>query len=751
MHEFSEKFSTPVLADRFPASARLMVVSFVLLSLVIGAALWGERQASLYAEEAFGTQRRALETLRMLSLLQDTETGQRGFLLTQDERFLDPYEAGLSALAQQRDVFKTTVLGDEAGHPHAERLEQLIRERLDYLRQALDLQASGQAQAAIDLIKSGQGKARMDEIRVIVQEINGARTKILAEQQSRLNDTIIWVRVVEALGLIVLGFTTVIILRQSRLTVAAQRQIRESQDAAIASATAANRAKSAFLATMSHELRTPMTAIIGMCDLLLAGRQSPDEREVTHLIARNAQSLLRLLNDILDFSKIEAGRLTFETVDFKLSAVLDEVEALFGPVASQKGLVLKVAPNPGPKDIFKGDSKRLQQVMVNLVGNAIKFTLRGQVTVTTRQQPAEDGRTMIEIEVEDTGEGISDDAMKRLFREFEQEDISTSRRYGGSGLGLSISKRIIETMGGSIGATSTKGRGSCFYFSLPLDAGDPAKVSGRSPNTTAEAARCLQGLNLQVLLAEDTPATQFLVKRMLSLWGHSVTVAANGEEAVTAANERKWDVILMDMQMPVMDGAEATQFIRRGRGPSANVPIIALTADAVVENRQTYLDAGCNVVATKPIDWAVLSHHIATLLGHGGDAPSQIVAEAKVAVPWRELPLLNKPLLEELAASLGKDSLALLVDSALGNLVQYAADLRSLLRDGSLAQAARLAHQIKGAAGQVGAERAAGIARVIESENKKDIPAEDSAAALAVVLEESRAAFDEFFSDVRSI
>jgi signal transduction histidine kinase/DNA-binding response OmpR family regulator len=750
MEDLSETPGTSEHADRLPASARLILVSFILLALVIGAALWGERQASLYAAEAFETQKRELETVRMLSLLQDTETGQRGYLLTQDDLFLKPYEDAVSEIAQLRESFNTNVIADESARSRAERLDALITERLALLRQALDLQANGQRQAAVDLVKSGRGKARMDEIRAIVAEINAAREKLLIDQQARLDGTIMWVRIVEAFGMIVLVFTAVVMFRQSRLTRDAQRHIRKSQAAAIASATAANRAKSAFLATMSHELRTPMTAIIGMCDLLLAGRQSPDERQVTQLIARNAQSLLRLLNDILDLSKIEAGRLTFESVDFKLSAVLDEVQALFGPVASQKGLVLKITPNPGPKDVFRGDPKRLQQVMVNLIGNAIKFTPRGQVAVSTRQSVRDDGRTLLEVDVEDTGEGITDEAMKRLFREFEQEDISTSRRYGGSGLGLSISKRIVEALGGSIGATSTKGRGSCFFFSLPLADGDPAKVSARLWGSGADAGRRLDGLKLDILLAEDTPATQFLVSRMLSLWGHNVTLAENGEQAVTAANARKWDIILMDMQMPLMDGPQATQLIRQGDGPSKDTPIIALTADAVVENRKIYLDAGCNVVATKPIDWAILAHHIATLLGHSSEAPRHGSPAARVVVPWRELPLLNRSLLDELAGSLGKETLAMLVTSALGNLRGYTAELQQLLAADDLTQAMRLAHQIKGAAGQVGAERAAGLARVIESQSKMGVADLAAVEALGLCLDESAGAFDTFFAEVKA-
>ncbi|MGE4064228.1 MAG: CHASE3 domain-containing protein [Rhodospirillaceae bacterium] len=747
MNQLPETRENAVGVDRLPVNARLLVVSFILLVLVIGAAVWGEIQASRYADEAFEIQRRELETVRMLSLLQDTETGQRGYLLTEDEAFLQPYEAAIAAIAELRERFKTLVIDDTAAQSRAERLDQLISERLAILRSTLELHEKGQHAAAVELVKSGEGRKRMDEIREILADINGAREKALAAQQDRLRRTTFLVRIAEVFGVLVLVLTAVAIFRQAAITHEAQRRIRETQAAAVSAATTANRAKSAFLATMSHELRTPMTAIIGMCDLLLAGKQSPDERQVTQLLARNAQSLLRLLNDILDLSKIEAGRLTLESADFRLSAILEEVESLFGPVASQKGLVLKVAGNGGPADVFRGDAKRLQQVLVNLVGNAIKFTTSGRVAVSNRQSRADDGRTLLEIEVEDTGEGISAEAMQRLFREFEQEDVSTSRRYGGSGLGLSISKRIIEAMGGSIGATSVKGRGSCFYFSLPLSVGDAANVIARQSASSVEAGRKLDGLSLHILLAEDTPATQFLVKRMLSLWGHSVTTAADGEEAVRLANGRRWDIILMDMQMPVMDGPQATRQIRGGGGPSAHVPIVALTADAVVENRHAYLDAGCNLVVTKPINWGELADSIATVLGRGA-GPHQAAATASPEheISWREVPLLNRALLAELKESLGGDTLSSLAASAIENIKHYAGELQRHLAAHDHPMAMRLAHQIKGASAQIGAERAAALARVVETRCKANEDASEAAGQLDICLKESAAALETYFA-----
>lgn len=698
---------------RLPASGQLLFVSFFLLVLVIVAALWGERQASLYARDAFETQRRELATVRLLSLLQDAETGQRGYLLTQDRVFLQPYESAIALLAQQRESLASAILDDEAGRRHVQRLEILIDERLKYIREALDLLEDGKRDEALRLIGAGEGKARMDQIRAIISEINLARDKLLETNQERLEDTGAWVRVVEVLGLFVLILTTGTIVRQSRLALIAQNQIRESQTQAILAATAANRAKSAFLATMSHELRTPMTAVLGMCDLLSASKLGPEEREITQLISRNAKSLLHLLDDILDFSKIEAGRLTYEKVDFELSAVLEEVKSLFEPLASQKGLILEVSKNPGPRDVFVGDPKRLRQVLVNLIGNAIKFTNKGRITVHVRQTATDEGNTLLEIEVEDSGEGIADDAKARLFREFEQEDASTSRRRGGTGLGLSISKAIVEALGGRIGVTSEKGHGSRFFFSLPVIEGNPERVKARAPSGKDEAFLLLAGRKLQILLAEDAPATQFLVQRMFALWGHDVTVAGNGREAVEKANHRKWDVILMDMQMPEMDGPEATRRIRAGGGLSSNTPIIALTADAVLEHRQIYLESGCNAVATKPIDWSALAHLIAGYHGLVDNIEIKPLTESPVK-SWADVPLLDLPLLTELDTSLGTEVLKGLVEAAITSAFGSLRELQSVLPGGGAEVAARLAHRIAGVVGQIGAARAAAVARQLE-------------------------------------
>ncbi len=436
----------------------------------------------------------------------------------------------------------------------------------------------------------------MDQIRIVIADIHAMRAGGLRDQRSQRDKISMVVLITEIAGVVFLAVTSIIVMRQTQAAMAARSRARDA-------ATSANRAKSAFLASMSHELRTPMTGIMGVRDLLLAGEQPPEDRQITRMLSQSAQTLLGLLNDILDLSKIEAGRLTLEEADFKLSTVLEDVASLFGLTASKKGIILKVDSSARAYDILRGYPKRLQQILSNLIGNAIKFTERGQITLQHREELLPSGMILLSCDVTDTGIGISDSAKGRLFKDFEQEDASTSRKFGGTGLGLSISKRLADSMGGSIGVESARGIGSRFYFSIPFAPGDENAVVARANANPLTAAESLRGLHLDILLAEDTPETQHVVTTMLSRWGHKVRAVDNGLEAVKTAGERKWDIILMDMQMPVMDGPQAVIAIRAGGGPSAKVPIIALTADAIRENHKEYLDAGSTIVATKQINW----------------------------------------------------------------------------------------------------------------------------------------------------
>jgi signal transduction histidine kinase/streptogramin lyase/DNA-binding NarL/FixJ family response regulator len=371
----------------------------------------------------------------------------------------------------------------------------------------------------------------------------------------------------------------------------------------------AARQKSEFLANMSHEMRTPLAGVIGMLGFAL---RDPALKESTReQILRgqaNAQALLSIINDLLDFSKIEAGKFTIENIDFALDAAIGNVVSLFEEQAAARSLGFAVELAPDLPRFVVGDPTRLRQVLVNLVGNAFKFTNAGTVTVRVERRAADQvegaGYNMIRFSVHDTGIGIAFDALPRLFQKFEQADTTTTRRYGGTGLGLAICRQLVELMGGTIEAASVEGVGSTFTFVLPL-------ADGVQPPAVAHVPREPHTHRLRVLCAEDFPTNQIIVRMMLEDLGHEVDIADNGALAVQACARTRYDLVLMDGRMPEMDGATATRLIRAGGTLEApaldqHLMIVALTANASDEDRQRYLACGMDAFLAKPIDEAAL-------------------------------------------------------------------------------------------------------------------------------------------------
>ncbi|MEW6676709.1 MAG: PAS domain S-box protein [Pseudomonadota bacterium] len=385
-------------------------------------------------------------------------------------------------------------------------------------------------------------------------------------------------------------------------------------------AEAANKAKSAFLANMSHELRTPMNGIIGMMEL--ARRRMQDPRGIDQLVkARGAADhLLAVLNDILDLSKIEAGRLVLENVPLNLNGVLENVRSVLGHRAAEKGLELTIdLPDVLVAQDLAGDPLRLGQILLNLVGNAIKFTRQGQVTLKVRQLSRLGEDVHVRFEVVDTGIGISPEAQSRLFKAFEQADNSMTRRYGGTGLGLAISKRLVDMMGGEIGLDSTPGVGSTFWFNVWLKRQAENAGAVVQPPADVQAAFVLRRefAGAQILLVEDEPVSREVASLELQEVGLLVDQAENGEQALEMARRKPYALILMDMQMPIMNGIDATRAIRAG-SLNSDTPILAMTANAFQDDRQRCLDAGMNDHISKPVDPDCLYETLLKWLKAGG-------------------------------------------------------------------------------------------------------------------------------------
>lgn len=389
-----------------------------------------------------------------------------------------------------------------------------------------------------------------------------------------------------------------------------EASLRQSQELALQ----AQKTQAAFLANMSHEIRTPMNGVLGTLDLLLDTELKPEQLQLAAASKRSAASLLSLLNDILDISKVESGQLTLRHSPLELAHVFADVEAALAFDANSKGIELLCPAGLVPKATYLGDSVRMRQILLNLVGNAIKFTDVGHVKVVCQEVSRTAQQTVLEFTVKDTGIGIAPEHQKNLFKRFTQVDNSSTRRAQGSGLGLAIVKELVALMGGQVRLHSEPGRGTEIVFSLKLGLpADSGQMKGdetieTTPGTDTATAPTVQQFNGKVLVVEDAAMNQMVVCKVLERLGLASKVANNGQEAIDLLAQEQFDLVLMDGQMPVMDGYEATAMIRSGSVPgiNPNIPVVALTAHAMVGEDKKCLDAGMNDYLTKPLDRAKL-------------------------------------------------------------------------------------------------------------------------------------------------